>query len=50
MPVILPTRLRPTTRAGKVGMVAGGILAGLIALDLVALVAATVFAAGAGAR
>jgi len=50
LPVILPEKLRPKSKAGKVGMVAGGILAGLVALDLVALVAVTVFAAGAGAR
>ena len=48
--MILPKRFRPRTKAGKVGMVAGGIVAGLIALDLFALVATAVIAASAGGR
>ena len=48
--MIVPKRFRPKTRAGKVGMLAGGVVAGLVALDLIALVATAVIAASAGAR
>lgn len=48
--MIVPRRFRPTTRAGKVGVLAGGVVAGLVALDLIALVATAVIAASAGAR
>ena len=48
--MIIPRRFRPTTRAGKAGMLAGGVVAGLIALDLIALVVTAVIAASAGAR
>ena len=48
--MIIPQRFRPKTKAGKVGMLAGGVVAGLIALDLIALVATAVIAASAGAR
>ena len=48
--MIIPRRFRPKTRAGKVGMLAGGVVAGLLALDLIALVATAVIAASAGAR
>ena len=50
MPVMLPKRLRPRTKAGKAGMIAGGVVAGLLALDLLALAATAIFAATAGAR
>jgi len=50
LPLVLPERLRPRTKAGKVGMVAGGLVAGLIAVDLLALVATAVLAATAAAR
>ena len=50
LPVILPERLRPKSRAGKAGMIAGGIVGGLIALDLIALAATAVIAATAGSR
>ena len=48
--MIIPKRFRPKTRAGKLGMLAGGVVAGLVALDLIALVATAVIAASAGAR
>ena len=48
--MIIPKRFRPKTRAGKLGMLAGGVVAGLVALDLIALVATAVIAASAGTR
>ena len=48
--MILPKRFLPRSKAGKVGMLAGGVVAGLIALDLIALVATAVIAATAAAR
>ena len=41
---------KPKTRAGKVGMIAGGVVGGLIALDLLALAAVAVVAATVGLR
>ena len=48
--MILPKRFRPKSKAGKVGMIAGGVVAGLLALDLIALVATAVIAATAATR
>jgi hypothetical protein len=50
MPVILPNRLRPKTKAGQAGALVGGIVAGLVALDLIAFAATAVIAATAGLR
>ena len=51
MPIKLVPKLpRPKTRAGKAGMIAGGILGGLIALDLLAIAATAVVAATVGLR
>ncbi len=47
---LIPRFSTPKTKAGKAGMVAGGIFAGLVALDLIALAATAVIAATAGAR
>jgi len=46
----LPKLPKPKTKAGKAGMIAGGVIGGLIALDLLALAATAVIAATAGLR
>ena len=46
----LPKLPRPKSKAGKAGMIAGGVIGGLIALDLLALAVTAVIAATAGAR
>ena len=43
-------RFRPKSKAGRVGAVVGGVLAGLVALDLIALAATAVVAATVGLR
>ncbi|HEY8592702.1 MAG TPA: hypothetical protein VIL42_07540 [Sphingomicrobium sp.] len=48
--MILPKRLRPKTKAGKAGMIAGGVVAGLIAIDLIGLVVTAVVAGTAALR
>ena len=48
--MIIPKRFRPRTKAGKAGMIAGGVVAGLVALDLLALAATAVIAVSAGGR
>jgi hypothetical protein len=51
MPIkLLPKLPRPKSKAGKAGMIAGGVIGGLIALDLLALAVTAVIAATAGAR
>ena len=47
---LLPKLPRPKSKAGKAGMIAGGVIGGLIALDLLALAVTAVIAATAGAR
>jgi hypothetical protein len=45
------TRLpKPKTKAGKAGMIAGGVLGGLLALDVIALAATAIIAATMGSR
>jgi hypothetical protein len=46
----VPKIPRPKSKAGKAGMIAGGVIGGLIALDLLALAVTAVIAATAGAR
>ena len=41
---------KPKTKAGKAGMIAGGVVGGLLALDLIALAATAIFAATLGSR
>ncbi len=41
---------KPKTKAGKAGMIAGGVVAGLLALDLIALAATAVVAATMASR
>jgi hypothetical protein len=41
---------KPKTKAGKAGMIAGGVVAGLLALDLIALAATAVIAATVASR
>ena len=48
--MIIPRRFRPKSRAGKAGMIAGGIVAGLLALDVLAVAATAIFVATAGSR
>ena len=48
--MIIPKRFRPKTKAGRAGAVVGGVIAGLVALDLIALAATAVIAATAGLR
>lgn len=50
IPLVLPKLRKPRSKAGKAGMLAGGIVAGLLALDLLALAATAVIAATAGTR
>lgn len=47
---LVPRIPKPRTKAGKVGMVAGGVIGGLIALDLLAIAATAVIAATVGLR
>jgi len=47
---LVPKIPRPKTKAGKAGMIAGGVIGGLIALDLLAIAATAVIAATAGLR
>ena len=46
----VPKLRRPRTKAGKAGMIAGGVIGGLIALDLLALAATAVITATVGLR
>lgn len=43
-------RLIPKSKAGKAGAIAGGVVGGLLLLDLIALIATAVIAATAGSR
>ena len=45
LPVILPKRFRPKSKAGKAGMIAGGVVGGLLLLDLIGFVATAYFSA-----
>ena len=47
---LIPKLPKPRTRAGKAGMIAGGVIGGLLALDLLALAATAVVAATMGLR
>ena len=47
---LIPKLPKPKTKAGKAGMIAGGIVGGLLALDLLAIAATAVVAATAGLR
>lgn len=47
---LVPKLPKPKTKAGKAGMIAGGIIGGLIALDLLALAATAVMVATVGSR
>ena len=47
---LIPKLPKPKTRAGKAGMIAGGVIGGLLALDLLALAATAVVAATMGLR
>ena len=47
---LIPRLPKPKTRAGKAGMIAGGVIGGLIALDLLAIAATAVVAATIGLR
>jgi hypothetical protein len=51
MPIrLIPKLPRPKTKAGRTGMIVGGVVGGLLALDLLALAATAVIAATAGLR
>ena len=41
---------KPKTKAGKAGMIAGGVVGGLLALDVLAIAATAIFAATIGSR
>ena len=41
---------KPKTKAGKAGMIAGGVVGGLLALDLIAVAATAIFVATMGSR
>jgi hypothetical protein len=41
---------KPKTKAGKAGMIAGGVVGGLLALDVIALAATAIVAATMGSR
>lgn len=41
---------KPKTKAGKAGMIAGGVVGGLLALDVIALAATAIIAAAMGSR
>ena len=47
---LIPKLPKPKTKAGKAGMIAGGVIGGLLALDLLALAATAVVAATMGLR
>ena len=47
---LIPKLPKPKTKAGKAGMIAGGVLGGLIALDLLAIAATAVIAGTMGLR
>ena len=47
---MIPKLPKPKTKAGKAGMIAGGVIGGLLALDLLALAATAVIAATMGLR
>ena len=47
---LIPRLPKPKSKAGKAGMIVGGVVGGLIALDLLALAATAVIAATAGLR
>ena len=47
---LIPERFRPKSKAGKAGMIAGGVVGGLLAIDLIALAATAIFAATLGSR
>jgi hypothetical protein len=47
---LIPKLPKPKTKAGRTGMIVGGVVGGLIALDLLALAATAVIAATAGLR
>lgn len=47
---LIPRLPKPRTKAGKAGMIAGGVIGGLIALDLLAIAATAVVAATVGMR
>ena len=47
---LLPRLPRPRSRVGRAGMIAGGILGGLVALDLLALAATAIVAATVGLK
>ena len=41
---------KPKTKAGKAGMIAGGVVGGLLAIDLIAIAATAIFVATVGSR
>jgi hypothetical protein len=41
---------KPKTKAGRAGMIAGGVVGGLLALDVIALAATAIVAATLGTR
>jgi hypothetical protein len=41
---------KPKTKAGRAGMIAGGVVGGLLALDVIALAATAIIAATMGSR
>ena len=47
---LIPRLPTPKTKAGKAGMIAGGVIGGLLALDILALAATAVIAATMGLR
>ena len=47
---LLPKLPKPKSRAGKAGMIAGGVIGGLLALDLLALAVTAVVAGTVGLR
>ena len=47
---LIPKLPQPKSKAGKAGMIVGGVIGGLVALDLLALAATAVIAATAGLR
>ena len=47
---LLPRLPKPTTKAGKAGMIAGGLVGGLLALDLLAIAVTAVVAGTIGFR
>lgn len=47
---LIPKLPKPKSRVGKAGMIAGGVIGGLIALDLLAIAATAVIAVTVGSR